>query len=99
LRQKLADYSQSEQVYADCRAILGRQCPAKDMPFPPPPHADYYSINVEFEAVKDQKERHELQNLPTSFSLRPQDVDRLRAVGGQLLRESSDFQRLVGSLQ
>jgi NTE family protein len=34
-------------------------------------------------------------NLPTSFVLPAEDVDRLRAAAGQLLRQSQDFQSLL----
>ena len=34
-------------------------------------------------------------NLPTSFVLPPEDVDQLREVAGQLLRQSADYQSLV----
>ena len=34
-------------------------------------------------------------NLPTSFVLPAEDVDRLRDVAGRLLRESRDYQSLV----
>ena len=99
LRQQFKEYTQAEHLYTQCRGILKKQCPAADMPFPAPPHSDYYSINVEFEALPDAEERRELQNLPTSFTLPVAAVDRLREVGGRLLRESKDFQRLIGGLQ
>jgi NTE family protein len=34
-------------------------------------------------------------NLPTSFVLPAEDVDRLREVAGRLMRESQDFQSVV----
>ncbi len=34
-------------------------------------------------------------NMPTSFVLPAEDVDRLREIGARLLRESPDFQDLV----
>ena len=34
-------------------------------------------------------------NLPTSFVLQPEEVDRLREVAGRLLRESVEYQELV----
>ena len=34
-------------------------------------------------------------NLPTSFVLQPEEVDRLREVAGQLLRQSAEYQTLV----
>lgn len=37
-------------------------------------------------------------NLPTSFVLPAEDVDRLREVAGRLLRRSQDFQELLRDL-
>jgi NTE family protein len=34
-------------------------------------------------------------NLPTSFVLPPSDVDRLRDMAGELLRQSADYQKIL----
>ena len=36
-------------------------------------------------------------NLPTSFVLPPEDVDRLRDVAGELLRQSADYQAVINN--
>jgi len=61
--------------------------------------AQTYLIEVNFEVIGDQAERKHLENLPTSFYLEPDDVDRLRAAGRKILSESPDFQKLVADLQ
>lgn len=58
-----------------------------------------YLMEVSLEAVGDEAERKYLQNLPTSFVLEPDDVDRLRAAGRKVLTESPDFQKFVADLQ
>ena len=52
-------------------------------------------LDVSFEAIRDPKERMYFMNLPTSFVLRPEEVDRLREVAGELLRESVEFEEIV----
>ena len=52
-------------------------------------------IDVGFDAIPDLKERASFMNLPTSFVLRADDVDRLREVAGRLMRQSADYQALV----
>jgi NTE family protein len=52
-------------------------------------------LDVSFEAIRDPKERMDFMNLPTSFVLQPEQVDRLRDVAGQLLRESAEFEAIV----
>lgn len=56
-------------------------------------------VEVAFEAIEDDEERRYFHNVPTSFNLDDGTVDRLIAVGRRLLRESPDFQVLVGALQ
>ncbi|HTS20246.1 MAG TPA: patatin-like phospholipase family protein [Casimicrobiaceae bacterium] len=62
------------------------------------PNIDIYAINVAFDEVPGEAERRYLKDLPTSFALPPEAVDRLRAAAGAVLRASSDFQRLVREL-
>ena len=58
-----------------------------------------YFIQLSFEGVADGPLRRFLNEIPTSFSLSPEQVDRLIATGRELLRNNADFQRLVASLQ
>ena len=52
-------------------------------------------LDVSFDAIRDPKERAYFMNLPTSFVLPSEDVDRLRDVAGGLLRQSADYESLV----
>jgi len=55
------------------------------------PDADIYTIDVSFQALKDRSERAFLNQLPTSFALSGEAVDRLRAAAAKLVLESSDL--------
>jgi len=55
----------------------------------------FHFIELNFSEVKDPEERNYLKTLPTSFVLTDEAVDRLIAAGGQVLRNSSEFQRLL----
>ena len=57
------------------------------------PTAKLYAIDVSFAALKDRAQFDYLNDLPTSFSLTDEQVDRLRAAAGKILLESPDFQR------
>jgi NTE family protein len=61
----------------------------------PLPKLAVHAFDVSFDNFADPKQRAYLMNLPTSFVLPPEEVDRLRAAAGQLLRESQDFQSLL----
>ena len=47
----------------------------------------------------DVDERRLLNDLPTSFVLTPDQVDRLRAAAGRIIRESPDFKRMLVDIQ
>jgi NTE family protein len=61
--------------------------------------AKTYLIEVGFDALKDETEREHLKDLPTTFNLESQDVDRLRKAASLILQESDEFQDLIGSLK
>jgi NTE family protein len=51
--------------------------------------------DVSFENVPDPDERAYFMDLPTSFVLKEESIDRLRDVAGRLMRESKEYQALV----
>jgi NTE family protein len=59
------------------------------------PNADIYAIDVSFKTLKDAAERNYLNQLPTSFVLPPEAVDRLRAAARTAILESPEFARLL----
>ena len=59
----------------------------------------FYLVEVDFDALPDKSERSYLNGLPTSFNLPPEAVDRLRGAARRLLRQSPEFQRLLGDLK
>jgi NTE family protein len=62
------------------------------------PDARIYAIDVSFAAVKDKAEFEYLNQLPTSFVLPDEAVDRLRAAAGKVIMESPEFHRLLKDL-
>lgn len=82
------------------RAIAARDPalvqPLEGMAYSPKvPQAELYAIDVSFPALDDPAEFEYLNSLPTSFTLPPEAVDRLRAAAGRILRASPEFQRLL----
>jgi len=59
------------------------------------PDAEIYVIDVSFAAMNDQAEAAYLKDLPTSFVLPTEAVDRLRAAAGTIIMASAEFQRLL----
>ena len=62
------------------------------------PEIEFYPIDVSFERIADPEYRRRFLSLPTSFSLPAEDVDALRQVAGDLLRENPVYQKLVRDL-
>jgi NTE family protein len=60
---------------------------------------EFYLVEVRFEALDDEAERHLLKRLPTSFVLKPEQVDQLKDAARRILTKSKEFRRLVQDLQ
>ncbi len=59
------------------------------------PKISFQVLDVSFDEIGDPKERASFMNLPTSFVLPAEDVDRLREMAGRLLRQSPDFEAIL----
>ena len=59
------------------------------------PSADIYVIDVSFKALQDKSERDYLNELPTSFALPDEAVDRLRSAARSLIVNSPDLQQAL----
>ena len=93
LQDLITMWRQRVELDADARR-LGRAEPAAS----PLPAVEFSLVDVSFNAVADPREREYLQNLPTSFALADEAVDRLRAAAAQVLRDSPAFQSFVAAL-
>ncbi len=62
------------------------------------PDIEVYPVDVSFASDPDAAERAYLNDLPTSFVLPPEAVDRLRASAGRILWASPEFQRLMTTM-
>lgn len=59
------------------------------------PNADIYPIEVSFQVLTDEKECDHLNQLPTSFALPAEAVDRLRAAAKKIILASPEFQQML----
>jgi NTE family protein len=59
------------------------------------PNADIYVVDVSFKALQDKSERHYLNQLPTSFALPNEAVDRLRVAARTLILNSPDLRQVL----
>lgn len=57
-----------------------------------------YVVDVNFDALAEEKDRKYLKHLPTSFRLKPEAVDKLRWAAREILTNSKEFQRFLNEL-
>ena len=62
------------------------------------PDADIYLINASLTEVTEPEEEARLMNIPTNLKLTDEEVDHLLLAGSRLLRNDSEFQRLMQDL-
>ncbi len=62
------------------------------------PNISFEVLDVSFDAIRDPKERAYFMELPTSFVLSADEVDRVRDIAGRLLRQSPEYQSVVREL-
>ncbi len=82
------------------REIRVGRCPPGQISTEPGSCGDitFYLAEVKFEDLEDPEERSYMDQLPTSFRLKPEQVDKLRDAARRLLRKSDSFQRLLRDL-
>jgi NTE family protein len=93
LRDMVTEWRLRERLAADALRLGAGGAAAAAVP-----PVEFTVIDVSFDAVADPHLREYLQNLPTTFALPDEAVDRLRATAAALLRDSPAFRRLVEAL-
>ena len=61
----------------------------------PLPKIRTHVLDVSFDEIPQPEERAYFMNLPTSFVLPAESIDKLREVAGRLLRQSQDYQSML----
>jgi NTE family protein len=59
------------------------------------PDADIFAIEVSFQALQDDTQRRVLNELPTTFHLSDDAIDRLRAAAATIILESPDLKEVL----
>jgi predicted acylesterase/phospholipase RssA len=93
------DFEREARVVNDCRALAARKGPQCALDIALPPQVEVFPVQVAFEYLGSAEERTWFKNLPTTFELPRETIDRLRAVGRKLLNEDPEFQKLMSALK
>jgi len=59
----------------------------------------FYLVEVKFDALDNEAERHYFKQLPTSLALKPEEVDKLRDAARRILAKSNEFQQLIRDIR
>jgi NTE family protein len=83
------------------RQIQEKRCPPGQLSTEPGACGDikFYLAEVKFSDLENEEEKAYFMKLPTSFKLKPEQVDKLRAVARLLLSQSEEFQKLLRDLE
>jgi hypothetical protein len=98
LRKTVDEFYTDARLVEGCNKLSagkGGQCA---LHLPAPHKVDLYPIQVAFEYIAAREERTWFKNLPTTFELPRETIDKLRAVGRRLLSEDPQFQNLMQAL-
>jgi predicted acylesterase/phospholipase RssA len=99
LRAKVEEFNQEMRLITGCRKLAAGQGPQCVPDIPTPHQIELFPVEVAFEFIVSDEDRHWFKNLPTTFELPRETVDKLRAAGGQILRDDPRFKQLVQGLQ
>jgi len=97
LRSTLHERVQAQRDLAECSRRLEEYCPEAPKLFPFAAEIDPYVVEINFEAaaqIPGEDPRYYL-NLPTSFRLSKEQVERLIDLGPKLMRASPQYQCLI----
>jgi NTE family protein len=82
-----------------CEKKLKKLCPEKEFDSGDLTKIDFYPVVIGFDMITDEVKRNYFKNLPTTFNLPSETIDRLRGIGSILLDESKNFKMLLQDLQ
>ena len=98
LSKTVNEFDTDARLVEACNRLSARKGEQCALNLPAPHKVDLYPIQVAFEYIASAEERAWFKNLPTSFELPRETVDKLRAVGRRLLTEDPQFQNLLKAL-
>jgi len=98
LSKTVNEFNTDARLVGDCNRLSARKGKQCALNLPAPHKVDLYSVQVAFEYIASPEERTWFRNLPTTFELPRETIDKLRAVGRRLLNEDPQFQNLMKAL-
>jgi hypothetical protein len=98
LSKTVDEFNTDARLVEGCNELSARKGEQCALNLPAPHKVELYPVQVAFEYIASAEERNWFKNLPTSFELPRETIDKLRAVGRRLLTEDHQFQNLLKAL-
>jgi NTE family protein len=98
LSKTVGEFNTDARLVEGCNKLSARKGEQCALNLPAPHKVELYPVQVAFEYIASAEERNWFKNLPTSFELPRETIDKLRAVGRRLLTEDPQFQNLLKAL-
>lgn len=98
LRKTVDEFDTDARLVEGCNRLSARRGAQCALQLPAPHKVDLYPIQVAFEYIASAEERAWFKNLPTTFELPRETIDKLRAAGRRLLSEDPQFRNLLKAL-
>jgi hypothetical protein len=99
LLNKIAkEFDTDARLVEGCNRLSARKGAQCALNLPAARKIDLYPIQVAFEYLASAEERTWFRNLPTTFELPRETIDKLRAAARRLLAEDPQFQNLLKAL-
>jgi NTE family protein len=99
LRATVKEFNKEMDFISGCKDLAVEKGPQCALDIPTPHQIEFFPVEVAFEYIQPDEERDWFKNLPTSFELPRETVDKLRAVGRRILGEDPQFRKLMQELK
>jgi NTE family protein len=97
LKESMREWTTDVQQVEGCYELFQENCREGELPRENLQKVTYYPVELTFESIEDKAKRERLQSLPTSFTLKPGQVDELESTAAELLKQNPQFQKFLAA--
>jgi NTE family protein len=97
LKESMRQWTTDVQQVEACHELFKENCRDGELPPETLQKVVFYPVELNFDAIADKDKRRRLQEMPTSFSLRPEQVEELESTASELLKQNPQFQKFLAA--
>lgn len=99
LKESMREWTTDVQQVEACYELFQENCREGELPKEFLQKVTYYPVELTFESIEDKTKRERLQSMPTSFTLRPEQVEELENTAAELLKQNPQFQKFLADFK